>query len=91
VEKAWNFVESRRGDLLVDDYISRLIENVADLSGDGNVLPEGMHLIEVIEAQQSGYCSPATGCEKKAAEIMGYLREAYHRKVPRAVFPEEVQ
>ncbi|HEY3273320.1 MAG TPA: hypothetical protein VGJ92_06135 [Methanocella sp.] len=87
-EKAWNFVESRRGDLLADDYdcVSKMIENVADLSGEGNLLPEGMHLIEVIEARQSDYCSSDTGDEKKAVEIMGYLREAYHGKVPRAVF-----
>lgn len=85
-EKAWNFVESRRGDLLADDYISRLIENIADLSGEGNLLPEGMNLIEVIEAQKSGCCTSDTGSGKKAAEIMGYLREAYHGKVPRAVF-----
>jgi hypothetical protein len=85
-EKAWNFVESRRGDQLVDDYVSRLLENVADLSGEGNLLPEGMHLIEVIEAQRQGYCSSDSGCREMAAEIMGYLREAYRGKVPRAVF-----
>jgi hypothetical protein len=85
-EKAWNFAESRRGDLLMDDYVSRLIENLADLSGEGNLLPEGMHLIDVIEAQRPGYLSQDTGFEKNAVEIMGYLREAYHGKVPRAVY-----
>jgi hypothetical protein len=85
-EKAWNFVEARRGDLLVDDYVSRLIENVADLSDEGNLLPEGMHLIEVIEAQHPGYGSSPTGSDKTAVEIMGYLREVYHGKVPRAIF-----
>jgi hypothetical protein len=85
-EKAWNFVESRCGDMPVDEYVSRLIENVADLSSDGNLLPEGMHMIEVIEAQKSHYCSADTGCQEKASEILGYLREAFRGKVPRTVF-----
>lgn len=85
-EKAWNYVESRRGDMLVDDYVSRLIENVADLSGEGNVLPEGINVIEVIEAYRPGFSSVDDGCQKVAGEIMGYLREAYHGKVPLAVF-----
>jgi hypothetical protein len=85
-EKAWNFVESRQGEMLVDDYVSRLIENVADLSGEGNLLPEGINMIEVIEAYRPGFCSGDSGYQKIAAEIMGYLREAYHDKVPRAVF-----
>ncbi len=63
-EKAWNYVESRRGDMLVDDYVSRLIENVAGLSGEGNVLPEGINMIEVIEAYRPGTCSAMTGARK---------------------------
>jgi hypothetical protein len=59
---------------------------VADLSSDGNLLPEGMHMIEAIEAQKSRYCPTDTGCHEKASEIMGYLREAFHGKVPRTVF-----
>jgi hypothetical protein len=85
-EKAWNYVESRRGDLLVDDYVSRLIENVAGLSGEGSLLPEGINVIEVIEAYRPGVCAVDDGCQKVAGEIMGYLREAYHGKVPLAVF-----
>jgi hypothetical protein len=85
-EKAWNYVESRRGDMLVDDYVSRLIENIEDLSGEGNLLPEGINMIEVIEAERPGYCSRDSGCREMAVEIMGYLREAYHGKVPRDVF-----
>jgi hypothetical protein len=85
-EKAWNFVEARRGDMLVDDYVSKLIENVADLSSGGNLLPEGMQLIEVIEAHRPGYSDSDSGSGTMAAEIMGYLREACHGKVPRAVF-----
>lgn len=72
--------------MLVDDYFSRLIDNVADLSGEGNVLPEGINVIEVIEAYRPGVCSVDDGCRKVASEIMGYLREAYHGKVPLAVF-----
>jgi hypothetical protein len=85
-EKAWNYVESRRGDVLVDDYVSRLIENVADLGGEGNVLPEGINMIEVIEAYRPGFTFVDDGCQKVASEIMGYLREAYHGKVPLVVF-----
>jgi hypothetical protein len=85
-EKAWNYVESRRGDMLVDDYVSRLIENVAGLSSEGNLLPEGINVIEVIEAYRSPVCSVDDGCQKVASEIIGYLREAYHGKVPLAVF-----
>ena len=85
-EKAWNFVEARRGDMLVDDYVNKLLENLADLSSGGNLLPEGMHVIEVIEAHQPGYCGADSGCGTIANEIIGYLREACHGKVPRAVF-----
>jgi hypothetical protein len=85
-EKAWNFVDSRHGDMPVDEYVSRLIENVADLSSEGNLLPEGMRMIEVVEAGISRYCSADTGCREKASEILGYLREAFHGTVPRAVF-----
>jgi hypothetical protein len=85
-DKAWNFAESRRGDMLVDDYISQLIENVAHLSGEGNVLPDGINLIEVIEAYRPAYGPPDGGYQKIAVEIMGYLREACHGKVPRALF-----
>jgi hypothetical protein len=85
-EKAWNFVESRRADMLVDDYVSRLIENVADLSGEGNLLPEGMNMIEVIEAFRPGYTSGDSGYRTIAAEIISYLLDAYHGNVPVNVF-----
>jgi len=85
-EKAWNFVESRRGELLHDEYVSRLIENVADLSGDGSIMADGLRLIEAIEAYRPGYACVASGCDQVACEIIGYLREAFHGKVPRAVF-----
>jgi hypothetical protein len=85
-EKAWNFVESRHGDRLHDDYVSMLIENIADLSGEGSVMPDGLRLIEVIEAYRQKY-GPRDGHGKDVAKhIIDYLREAYQGKVPRAVF-----
>jgi|AGTN01.1.fsa_nt_gi hypothetical protein len=85
-EKAYNFAESRRGSMLLDDYVSRLIENVSDLSGEGIIMPEGMRIIEVIEAFRPGYTSVDSGYRTIADEVIDYLREAYHDKVPRAVF-----
>ncbi len=85
-EKAWNFVEARRGERLHDEYVSRLIENVADLSGAGSVMADGLRLIEAIEAYEPGYSATGSGYQEVADEVVGYLREAFHGKVPRAVF-----
>jgi hypothetical protein len=90
-EKAWNFVESRRGDLLHDEYVSRLIENVADLSGEGSIMTDGLRVIEAIEAYRPGYSSADSGYDKVAGEVIGYLREAFHGKVPRAMFSKKCE
>ncbi|MGA9141736.1 MAG: hypothetical protein WBZ29_16040 [Methanocella sp.] len=85
-EKAWNFVESRRGDRLHDDYVSMLIENIADLSGEGSVMPDGLQFIEMIEAQRRIYGQHDGRGSDVARRVIDYLRDAYQGKVPRAVF-----
>ena len=88
-EKAWKFVESRHSGTIIDEYVSRLIENVADLSSDSSFLADGTKLIEVIEAYKP-LCNPSCGkSDEVATHIIYYLREAYHGKVPRAIFQKK--
>ena len=89
-EKAWSFVERHRGGLLHDEYVSKLIENVEDISRDGNVLPDGMRIIDVIEAYRPTYCTAENGHEEVARQIIGYLKEAFHGHVRRAIFEKKL-
>ena len=89
-EKAWNFVESRRGQMTHSDYVNLLIENIEDLSGEGTATIDGGRTIEAIEAFRpvAGH-SVGSGADYVSRQIMGYLSEVYHGKVPRKVFEKK--
>jgi hypothetical protein len=90
-EKAWEFVESRRGDALPDDYVSQLIESVAGLSGSGYLMPDGLLIIDVLEAYRPPFEQPQDRFSGTARHILDYLLEAYRGKVPASVFRKKCE
>ena len=96
-DKAWSFLESRRGKIPVDQYISMLVENIADLSGEGIATEDGSRIIDEIEAfaspQDSASVEKAKGNLSMHGEVfertIDYLRDAYHDRVPRHVFEKK--
>ena len=96
-DKAWSFVESRRGKIPVDHYVSMLVENIADLSGEGIATEDGSRVIDEIEAygppQGSARVEPVKVNLSVHGEVlehtMDYLRDAYHDRVPRHVFEKK--
>lgn len=90
-EKAWNYVESRHGDMLPDDYVSMLIENIIDLSSQGQMMPDGMLISDVLEAYRPVSETAGGQVSETATQIMGYLREAYHGKVPRDIYRKKCE
>jgi hypothetical protein len=96
-DKAWSFVESRRGTTPVDQYVSMLVENIADLSGEGIATEDGSRVIDEIEAyappQSSIRGEMVKGTLSEHREVLertiDYLRDAYHDRVPRHVFEKK--
>jgi len=87
-DKAWRYVESRRGLKSADLYVSAMIENIEDLSSESTATLDGIKIIDSIES----YIPVKSGSldykehAKIARHTIDYLREAYHGRVPRAVF-----
>lgn len=95
-DKAWSFIEARRGDKSPDSYVSMLIESVADLSGEEIATLDGVKVIDEIEAQASEGQVVRLRTDSAEAEhrqiarhTIDYLREAYHDKVPKRVFEKK--
>jgi len=93
-DKAWSFVESRRGHIPVNQYVSMLVENIADLSGEGIATEDGSRIIDEIEAytpppghdRVEKFQSNLSVHREILERTIDYLRDAYHDRVPRHVF-----
>jgi len=88
-DKAWRYVESRRGLKSADSYVSSMIENIEDLSGESTATIDGIKIVDSIESY-TPVKSKSGGDQEHIMEIarhtIDYLQEAYHGRVPRAVF-----
>jgi hypothetical protein len=96
-DKAWAFVESRRGQTPADDYVCMLIENIADISKEYLTTLDDSQIIDLIETYAPERV-PGTGDDGNAdlsrhreiaRDMIDYLRDAYNDRVPRAVFQKK--
>lgn len=96
-DKAWAFVESRRGQAQPDHYVNMILENVAGLSGEGFAAEDDTRIIDQIEAYAPiRYSALGETGKNSVAErrdvllhTIDYLRDAYHDRVPRHVFEQK--